>query len=364
MGEHELGAADVDAAEYRAARATVWRALAGLGALRLAIPIVAGGEGAGLGCLIVVAELMGRHLYQSPFFDTVTAADLMLAAGGPRQPWLERIAAGDCAIALAWRDGGRQRTSDWAELEASPLDRSGTRRLRATRRFVPFAREVDGLLLAGRTAEGPSLALVPCGRPNLVIRRQDEITRGDLCAVQFEGTAVHADEWVEPPGQAAGIWAATMPSRQVRHAAYLVGLAQGSFDGALRYAKERRQFGQPIARLQSIGFRLAALATRIEAARHLAHFAAWRIDQGEDSRLTAVQALAMAGDLARDTSTQAVQIHGAYGMTERSDAQRYYRRATLDALWFGAPSELRSQSVRWLAERAEWPANAPGGERR
>jgi alkylation response protein AidB-like acyl-CoA dehydrogenase len=63
MGEHELGAADVDAAEYRAARATVWRALAGLGALRLAIPIVAGGEGAGLGCLIVVAELMGRHLY-------------------------------------------------------------------------------------------------------------------------------------------------------------------------------------------------------------------------------------------------------------------------------------------------------------
>jgi alkylation response protein AidB-like acyl-CoA dehydrogenase len=363
MSEHELGAADVDGAEHRAARATVWRALAALGALRLAIPIAAGGEGAGLGCLVVIAELMGRHLYQSPFFDTVTAAELLFASGGPQRPWLARIAAGECAIALAWRDGGRQRTSDWAELQASPPDRSGARRLRATRRFVPFVREVDGLLLAGRTAEGPSLAMVPCDRPNVTIRRQDEITRGDLCAVRFEETAVEPDEWIRPPGEAETIWTATMPSRQVRHAAYLVGLAQGSFDGSLRYAKERRQFGQPIARLQSIGFRLAALAARIEAARHLTHFAAWRIDQGEDSRLTAVQALAMAGDLARDTTTQAIQIHGAYGMTERSEAQRYYRRAVLDALWLGAPSALRSQSVRWLAERVETPANAPGDQR-
>jgi alkylation response protein AidB-like acyl-CoA dehydrogenase len=363
MGEHELGAGDTDGAEYRVARATVWQALGALGALRLSLPVAAGGEGAGLGCLVVIAELMGRHLYQSPFFDTVAAAELLLASGGPRQPRLRRIAAGQCAVALAWRDSGRERSSDWAALEASSPDGAGTRRVRATRRFVPFAREVDGLLLAGRSAEGPSLALLPRERPNLTIRRQDEITRGDVCAVRFDDTTVERDEWLERPGEAAAIWSAITPPRQVRHAAYLVGLAQGSFDGALRYAKARKQFGQQISRLQSISFRLAALATRIEATRHLTHFAAWRIDQGEDSRLTAVQALAMAGDLARDTTTQALQVHGAHGMTEQSEAQRYYRRAALDALWLGAPSRLRGEGVRWLAERVSTPANAPGGER-
>ncbi len=361
MGEHEVGVGDGAGDGYAAARATVWKALGALGAFRLALPVAAGGDGAGLGCLVVIAELMGRYLYQSPFFDTVTAAELLLATGGPQGRQLARIAAGECSVALAWRARGTQPPADWAELEAGAPDPAGTRHVRATRRFVAFAREADGLLLAGRTAEGPSLALVPRGRPGAVIRRQDEITRGDLCSVRFEGTAVERDEWLGRPGDAAAAWSATVPPWQVRHAAYLVGLAQGSFDGALRYAKERRQFGQPIARLQSVGFRLAALATRIEAARHLTHFAAWRIDQGEDARLTAVQALAMAGDLARDVTKQAVQVHGAYGMTEQSDAQRYYRRAALDVLWLGSPSALRTKGARLLAERVAAPAHRAGG---
>ncbi len=108
-----------------------------------------------------------------------------------------------------------------------------------------------------------------------------------------------------------------------------VGLAQGALDQALAYAKERRAFGQPIAKFQAIQAKLADMATEIEAARLLTYKAAVLKDQGRSFTLTAAQAKLKTGRLAVRASEEAVQIHGGYGYIEEYPVCRFYRDAKI-----------------------------------
>jgi len=112
-------------------------------------------------------------------------------------------------------------------------------------------------------------------------------------------------------------------------AAMGVGLAQGALDEALKYAKQRKAFGQPISRFQTIGAKLADMATEIEAARLLTYKAAWEKDQGRDFTLTAAQAKLKTGRLAVRAAEEAVQIHGGYGYIEEYPVCRFYRDAKI-----------------------------------
>jgi len=112
-------------------------------------------------------------------------------------------------------------------------------------------------------------------------------------------------------------------------AAMGVGLAQGALDQALAYANERRAFGRPIAKFQTIAAKLADLATEIEAARLLTYKAAWLKDQGRSFALTAAQAKLKTGRLAVRASDEAVQIHGGYGYIEEYPVCRFYRDAKI-----------------------------------
>jgi short/branched chain acyl-CoA dehydrogenase len=112
-------------------------------------------------------------------------------------------------------------------------------------------------------------------------------------------------------------------------AAMGVGLAQGAFDEALAYAKERRAFGQPISRFQAIQTKLADMATEIEASRLLVYKAAVQKDAGESFALTAAQAKLKTGRLAVRCAEEAVQIHGGYGYIEEYPVCRFYRDAKI-----------------------------------
>ena len=112
-------------------------------------------------------------------------------------------------------------------------------------------------------------------------------------------------------------------------AAMGVGLAQGALDQALAYAKERRAFGKPISKFQTIQAKLADLATEIEAARLLTYKAAWLKDQGRPFALTAAQAKLKTGRLAVRATEEAVQIHGGYGYIEEYPVCRFYRDAKI-----------------------------------
>ena len=112
-------------------------------------------------------------------------------------------------------------------------------------------------------------------------------------------------------------------------AAMGVGLAQGALDEAIKYANERRAFGQPISRFQAIQTKLADMATEIEAARLLTYKAAWLKDEGRPFTLTAAQAKLKTGRLAVRAAEEAVQIHGGYGYIEEYPVCRFYRDAKI-----------------------------------
>ena len=112
-------------------------------------------------------------------------------------------------------------------------------------------------------------------------------------------------------------------------AAMGVGLAQGAFEQALAYAKERRAFGSAISKFQSIQAKLANLATEIEATRMLVHKAAWLKDAGRNFTLVAAQAKLKSGRLAVHAADEAVQIHGGYGYIEEYPVCRFYRDAKI-----------------------------------
>ncbi len=330
------------------ARKLVWESLAETGALRLPVPERLGGLGLGQGVLVTVAELLGRALYQSPFFDTVTATELLLETGGEAAHGrlLERMAGGGCPVAVAAR-------ADGAASPAVPgpltVDRDGDRQVvTARRRFVPFAPEVEQLLVVGTTAAGVGLALAARDQEGVIIRRHDDLARGDLYAVRLDRARVAAGGWAGTGEPVARAWERALSNARTRHAGYLVGLCQGALDLTVAHAKQRKQFGQPVARFQSVAFRLAALATRTEAVRHLTYLSACEADHRQDARLTATEALLLAGDLAREATAEAVQIHGAFGMSDQCDAQIFFRRAALDAMWLGTPAQLRCEAAGHL----------------
>jgi short/branched chain acyl-CoA dehydrogenase len=104
-----------------------------------------------------------------------------------------------------------------------------------------------------------------------------------------------------------------------------VGLAQGAYDLAFAYAKERQQFGRPIAKFQAVQFALADMATEIEAGRQLVYRAAWLKDQGKEFALAAAQAKLYTGLLSNRAVNAALQIHGGYGFMEEYAISRLYR---------------------------------------
>ncbi len=112
-------------------------------------------------------------------------------------------------------------------------------------------------------------------------------------------------------------------------AAMGIGLAQGALDEALAYAKERRAFGQPISRFQTIQAKLADITTEIEAARLLVYKTAWLKDNGRNFTLTAAQAKLKSGRIAVRAAEEAVQIHGGYGYIEEYPVCRFYRDAKI-----------------------------------
>ena len=336
-----------DAADIRAA---VWRALVELGATRLLLPERYDGEQAGQQGAVVLAELLGRVLYQGPLLDTMTATEVILSEADPAGKLLREIAEG-AAITVAVRHAGRDSHSRPAQFDRP--DQPGGATIDAERRFVGFAPESWSVLLVGRVGPAVHAALVPRDHPTVTWRRHDDIGRGELYAVRCSGSPVAT--WFgagldEGRDGGCAAWPQIVARARIRHAAYLVGLSQGALDLAVDRASSRRQFGRQIGRFQALAFQLAELATRLEGARLLVRAAAWEADEGRDHRLSAAQALGMAADLAGEITAAAVQVHGAYGMTEDCDVQIYHRRAHVERGWLGAAADVRAEAVPWLAE--------------
>jgi alkylation response protein AidB-like acyl-CoA dehydrogenase len=151
----------------------------------------------------------------------------------------------------------------------------------------------------------------------------------DTRPLSFDACRVPEENLLGPRGNGFKQFLHILDIGRIGVAAMGVGLAQGALDEALKYAKERRAFGQPISRFQTIQAKLADLATEIEAARLLTYKAAWLKDQGRNFTLTAAQAKLKTGRLAVRATEEAVQIHGGYGFIEEYPVCRFYRDAKI-----------------------------------
>src|ERR1700689_1176568 len=138
----------------------------------------------------------------------------------------------------------------------------------------------------------------------------------DTRPLSFSDCRVPEENLLGPRGAGFKQFLHVLDIGRIGVAAMGVGLAQGALDQALSYAKERRAFGQPISKFQSIQAKLANMSTEIDAARLLVYKAAWLKDQDRDFSLTAAQAKLKSGRLAVRASDEAVQIHGGYGYME------------------------------------------------
>ena len=123
-------------------------------------------------------------------------------------------------------------------------------------------------------------------------------------------------------------------------AALSLGIGRGAFDAAVRYAKEREQFGQPIAHFQGIGFKLADMAVGIEAARQLIHKACWAKENGGDVTRLGAMAKYNASEMCVQVATEAIQVFGGYGYTKEFPVEKHYRDAKLCTIGEGT-SEIQ-----------------------
>jgi alkylation response protein AidB-like acyl-CoA dehydrogenase len=138
---------------------------------------------------------------------------------------------------------------------------------------------------------------------------------------------------------------------RIQVAAQAVGIAQGAFERALDYAKKRAAFGRPIIQHQAIQFKLAEMATKIEAARLLTYKAAWLYDKGKVDPMMTSMAKAFAARTAVEVTDEAIQIHGGYGYLEDYHVERYHRCAKITDIYEGTTEIQKLNIARYLLKR-------------
>lgn len=166
----------------------------------------------------------------------------------------------------------------------------------------------------------------------------------DTSSLIFEDVRVPAENLIGSEGEGFKQALKILDSGRIGIAALSVGLAQGALDASIKYAKERQQFGKPLADFQGIQFKLADMAMEIEAARLLTHKAALMKDAGKDINLSASQAKYFSSEVATRAANEAVQIHGGYGFIKDFPVEKFYRDVKLLTIGEGT-SEVQKMVI-------------------
>ncbi|MBL4561253.1 MAG: acyl-CoA dehydrogenase family protein [Labilibaculum sp.] len=170
----------------------------------------------------------------------------------------------------------------------------------------------------------------------------------DTAELTFENCKVPKENLLGNLGDGAKIMLQTLDSGRLTIAAMGLGLAQGAYEMALSYSKKREQFGKPISKFQAIGFKLADMATKIEAARHLLYHACWLKDNGHSFGKEAAMAKLFCSEVAQEVANEAVQIHGAHGLIKESEVERFYRDQRILQIGEGTSEILRLVISRYI----------------
>jgi alkylation response protein AidB-like acyl-CoA dehydrogenase len=326
----------------------VYAKLAEIGLWGLTVPEDFGGSGLGNLALATVLIELNRGCASTgvtvSVHNSLVGAPLKRFGSKEQQAaWFPRLATGESlgAYCLTEPNAG----SDAAALRTTARLEGGEYVLDGTKLWVTNGSEAGLFLVYARTdpsvskSNGISAFLVPRATKGLRVGKKEKkagIRGSSTTEVIFEGARVPAANLLGEKNRGFQVAMDTLDGGRIGIAAQAVGIAQACLEASIKYSKERQQFGRPIGDFQAVQWKLADMATQIEASRLLTLRAAWLRDQNEPCGHVAAQAKLFASKTANFCADEAVQIHGGAGYTDEFPVERLFRDARITEIYEGA----------------------------
>ncbi len=328
-----------------------FRQMGELGLMGMMIPPEYGGEGADtVSYVLALSEIAyscaSTSVVMSVQNSIVCETLYRFGTEAQKQAYLIPLASGKIigAFGLTEPEAG----SDPVSQQTTAVRKKDHYLLNGTKRFITSGHHSKVVLVTAKTDEdakhrGISCFIVPKGTPGMAVGRMEDkmgLRASDTTDIVLENCKVPVSHRVGKEGDGFKIAMSGLDSGRIGIAAQSCGVAMAAFDAAVKYAKERKQFGVPISKHQAIRFQIADMATRIEAARQLVLSAASMKDRKEPYTTEASMAKLFASEMVNDVAARAIQIHGGYGFTKEYPVERYYRDARVFTIYEGT-SEIQ-----------------------
>ncbi|HEV8594464.1 MAG TPA: acyl-CoA dehydrogenase family protein [Thermoplasmata archaeon] len=332
-----------------------------LGLLGMLVPPDLGGAGASALELVVaveeVARVDGSHALIMAAHNSLCTGNILIAAGEAlKRKYVPDLASGKKIG--AWGLTEPSVGSDAAGMKTTARREGDVWVLDGAKNFCTNAPVAGTFVIIARTDpakgnRGISAFIVEKGTAGLHIGKMEDklgMRASATSQVLLEGCRVPAENLLGAEGDGYVNALKTLDGGRLGIGALGVGIAQGAYEEAIKYAKERRQFGEPIANFQAIQWKLADMAVKIEAARMLVYRAAWRRDQGLPFKKEASMGKLFASEAAMWVTTQALQVHGGYGYIKDYPVERMFRDAKLCEIGEGTSEIQRLVIARALLD--------------
>jgi alkylation response protein AidB-like acyl-CoA dehydrogenase len=249
-----------------------------------------------------------------------------------------------------------QAGSNAAALQTKAVKQGDTYVINGTKAWITNGGVADAAIAYVNTdpakgERGITAIVVEKGTPGFKVGKEEKklgINATACCELIFMDCAVPVANRVGNEGEGYKVALSTLDGGRIGIAAQATGIAQGAFEAALKWAKERMAFGHPIAQFQAIQFMLADMATEIDAARLLVRKAAWKQDSGGRFSQEAATAKLFASEMATRVTHKAIQIHGGYGYSREYPVERAYRDARVTEIYEGTSEIQRLVIASWV----------------
>ncbi len=273
-----------------------------------------------------------------------------------KRKYVSPIVKGEKLACFALTESGAGSDPGALETTASPQDDGYV--LNGTKMFITNGAEAKIAVVFATVDKslghrGITAFIVEKETPGFSVGKEEHklgIRGSSTAELVFENCRIPAASLLGEKGHGLRVALEAIDSSRVTVAAQAIGIAQAAFDDSLAYAKERQQFGQPIANFQAIQWMLADMATHLEAARLLTHKAAWLKDQNLPFMKEAAMAKVYAAETSRMVTNNAIQIHGGYGYCKDYAVERYLRDAKITEIYEGTSEMQRMTIARALTK--------------
>ena len=332
-----------------------------LGALGMTVSPEWGGAGLDYISLVVALEEIAAG---DGAISTIVSVQNSLPCGitqrygtdAQKQKYLSKFATGEWLGCFCLTEP--QAGSDAGALECKAVREGDEWVLNGTKQFITTGKHAQVALVFAVTdkaagKKGISCFLVPTDTEGYIVSRIEEKMGqhcSDTATIVLENCRIPVDHLLGAEGEGYKIALSNLESGRIGIAAQSVGMARAALDAAVEYAKERVQFGKPITANQGVSFKLADMATHIEASRLLTYQAAWLETNNLPYGKASAMAKLMAGDTAMSVTTEAVQVFGGYGYTKDYPVERFMRDAKITQIYEGTQEIQRLVISRMLTK--------------